>query len=186
MIKKYVIWSRPNHPRGVSSFEEYIKGNYGWISCSAPLYGSEMKNRYISLLSCEDTKSSDLTDVLSALVQFNAKEISVKLAAMYARKYNPAYREQRTQIQYGYPYIDTDNATIIRDTTHVTYDQSMQDDDDSEQAKLELSKTDIQMVRVVEDLINTLISKGIIALSDLPQLAQTKINNRSAERGKIK
>ena len=105
---------------------------------------------------------------------------------MYARKYNPAYIDLMTQVQYGYPYLSNDNVTIVRDTTHVDYSQAMQDDDTSETSKLELVKTDLGMIRVLEDLVSTLITKNIIALNDLPASAQTKINNRANERGKIK
>jgi len=45
-----------------------------------------------------------------------------------------------------------------------------------------LNDSDIPLVRVLEDLINTLVSKGTIALSDLPQVAQDKLNARNDAR----
>lgn len=186
MAKKYVLWSKPAHPRGAASFKEFVGSNYGWITCSDPLYGSETENKYVSSLECEDSKATDLSTIITTLSQFNAKEVSPKLAVMYARKYNPAYIDTMTQIQYGYPYIDTDGVTIKRDTTHVDYSQAMQDDDTSENAKLILASTDIGIIRVVEDLVSVLIIKGTITLTDLPSASQTKINNRNIERGKIK
>lgn len=38
------------------------------------------------------------------------------------------------------------------------------------------------MVRVLEDLIEVLMSKGIISITDLPQAAQSKLINRTQAR----
>lgn len=48
-----------------------------------------------------------------------------------------------------------------------------------------LSATDKDMARVGEDLLALLISKGIILMSELPQQAQDKINERAALRAQI-
>lgn len=53
-------------------------------------------------------------------------------------------------------------------------------------AKAELSQTDTGMIRVIEDLIDTLIDKNVIAINDLPVEAKDKINNRKILRDKIK
>src|SRR3972149_426079 len=182
MVKKYIVWSASNHSRGTASLKDYLAGNYGWLVCSEPLYGSEKENKYVSLLECKEDRATDLSNIIATLTAWTAKEISPKLAVMYARKYNPAYIDLMTQVQYGYPYLSNDNVTIVRDTTHVDYSQAMQDDDTSETSKLELVKTDLGMIRVLEDLVSTLITKNIIALNDLPASAQTKINNRANER----
>ncbi len=42
----------------------------------------------------------------------------------------------------------------------------------------ELVRSDLDLVRVVEDLINVLIEKNIICFTDLPYIAQKKINRR--------
>lgn len=47
-----------------------------------------------------------------------------------------------------------------------------------------LSASDMDFIRVSEDLIDTLIDKNIILLADLPAGAQEKINNRKDLRQK--
>ena len=51
--------------------------------------------------------------------------------------------------------------------------------DAKEQAKAELRESDSDMARIAEDLIATLISKGVIASSDLPKPAQDKLLERA-------
>ena len=46
--------------------------------------------------------------------------------------------------------------------------------------------SDIDMARVTEDLIQTLIERGIINFSDLPLQAQEKLNDRHLLRGQIR
>jgi hypothetical protein len=45
-----------------------------------------------------------------------------------------------------------------------------------------LQQSDLEMVRVLEDLIDVLMSKGIISITDLPQAAQSKLINRTQAR----
>ena len=52
-------------------------------------------------------------------------------------------------------------------------------------AAAQLAASDIEMARITEDLIHTLITKGVIAASDLPQAAQIKLAGRKALRGKL-
>lgn len=52
-------------------------------------------------------------------------------------------------------------------------------------AKAQIGATDKDMARVSEDLINILVSKNIITLSELPLTTQEKINKRKALRNKI-
>ena len=49
----------------------------------------------------------------------------------------------------------------------------------------ELAASDAGMIRIIEDLTETLIAKGVIAVADLPQFAQDKLNNRKALRVKL-
>ena len=56
---------------------------------------------------------------------------------------------------------------------------------DSEQATDDLSASDTGMIRVLEDLVATLIANGTITLTDLPQEAQDKITLRSVNRSKL-
>jgi hypothetical protein len=46
----------------------------------------------------------------------------------------------------------------------------------------ELEASDLELIRVVEDLITVLIDNGILKLTDLPPAAQTKL----AQRGKLR
>ncbi|MFJ2976281.1 tryptophan synthase subunit beta [Kluyvera sp. NPDC087067] len=45
-----------------------------------------------------------------------------------------------------------------------------------------LQQSDLEMVRVLEDLIEVLMSKGVISITDLPPAAQTKLLNRAQAR----
>jgi hypothetical protein len=55
-----------------------------------------------------------------------------------------------------------------------------------ESAKRDLSLTDRQMVRVVDDLIDLLDSKGVISKSaDLPQAVQDRLSERAAKRSQM-
>ena len=56
---------------------------------------------------------------------------------------------------------------------------------DANEKKAAVAATDNDFVRVSEDLIDTLIEKEVIALSDLPEAAQTKYNNRKTLRDQI-
>ncbi len=59
----------------------------------------------------------------------------------------------------------------------------------NEKSRLEtvdqISQTDKEMARVGEDLLNVLINKGVIALTDLPQTAQNKLSQRAVLRSKL-
>lgn len=46
----------------------------------------------------------------------------------------------------------------------------------------QLQQSDLNMVRVLEDLIEVLMSKGIISITDLPPAAQHKLLNRAQAR----
>jgi hypothetical protein len=47
------------------------------------------------------------------------------------------------------------------------------------------AETDQSLIRVIEDLIETLVEKKVIALSDLPEPARQKIQDRRALRDSI-
>lgn len=49
-------------------------------------------------------------------------------------------------------------------------------------AKTLLSSSDMALIRVLEDLINTLIDKGVILFTDLPPAARAKLANREKFR----
>ena len=46
----------------------------------------------------------------------------------------------------------------------------------------QLRKSDLEMIRVLDDLIEVLISKGVILVTDLPAPAQAKLMDRSQAR----
>lgn len=48
-----------------------------------------------------------------------------------------------------------------------------------------LVQTDLQMARVLEDVVNLLIDKSVIRFTDLPEAAQSKLLIRKEMRGKF-
>lgn len=60
-----------------------------------------------------------------------------------------------------------------------------QEDDRTEGIIEQLSNTDKNIIRVLEDLITILIQKGSITLSDFPQKVQDKLLERKALRDQI-
>ena len=57
--------------------------------------------------------------------------------------------------------------------------------DAKEQAKAELRESDSDMARIAEDLITALITKGVLAESDIPKSAHDKMAKRSELRSKL-
>lgn len=49
----------------------------------------------------------------------------------------------------------------------------------------ELSETDLSLIRVIEDIVDTLIEKNVIMFTDLPAHAREKILQRKNTRKKI-
>lgn len=49
-----------------------------------------------------------------------------------------------------------------------------------------LTQSDLALVRVLEDLIDTLIEKGLIQFTDLPPAAQAKLLSRRETRAALK
>ncbi|ASL28098.1 tryptophan synthase subunit beta [Azotobacter chroococcum] len=47
---------------------------------------------------------------------------------------------------------------------------------------LQLRQSDLEMIRVLEDLIYALIDKGVLRITDLPEAAQAKLAGRSRAR----
>ncbi|MBV5298876.1 MAG: hypothetical protein JZU64_12285 [Rhodoferax sp.] len=48
-----------------------------------------------------------------------------------------------------------------------------------------LSQTDVGLARVLEDLIDVLITRGILQFTDLPQAAQAKLLERRQSRASL-
>ena len=49
-----------------------------------------------------------------------------------------------------------------------------------------LKQSDLDMIRVIEDLIDVLINKNIITFTDFPEISQSKIVSRQAIRQKLR
>ena len=56
---------------------------------------------------------------------------------------------------------------------------------DVESSLLQLKQSDLDMIRVLDDLINVLISKGVLRITDLPEAAQAKLVGRSKARDSL-
>lgn len=61
-----------------------------------------------------------------------------------------------------------------------------QGDKEDKDIKQQLSSSDLEFVRVLEDLIEVLISNGTIRLTDLPPKALEKLNERKRTRKQLK
>ncbi|NIE76733.1 tryptophan synthase subunit beta [Pantoea sp. Ap-967] len=55
-------------------------------------------------------------------------------------------------------------------------------DDVVENSLRQLKQSDLDMIRVLEDLIDVLTTKGVLSITDLPAGAQAKLLNRSSAR----
>ena len=57
--------------------------------------------------------------------------------------------------------------------------------DPAAQAKAELAESDSDMARIVEDLINVMLTKDLITESDIPQSAHDKMARRAKLRSRL-
>jgi len=73
-------------------------------------------------------------------------------------------------------YISLENAELIEFIKQAATNHDV---------KAVLSSSDVALVRVLEDLINTLIDKNVIQFTDLPLVAQGKLANREKIRGHL-
>ncbi len=79
-----------------------------------------------------------------------------------------------SELKMGYELITADEAM---DVFKRIYPEAIK-----MQVSHELHHTDTQMIRVIEDLIELLIAKNVIQLTELPRAAQQKIFNRKKIR----
>jgi len=61
-----------------------------------------------------------------------------------------------------------------------------QDENQSKSMVKYLQQSDLNMIRVIEDLINILIKKNIIRFTDFPEASQSKIVNRQKIREQLR
>ncbi|MEW7312170.1 tryptophan synthase subunit beta [Buttiauxella gaviniae] len=72
---------------------------------------------------------------------------------------------------------------IFSDTPEITaWNNARNVVDESLHHKELLQRSDLEMVRVLDDLIFLLIQKGVITITDLPPMAQVKLMNRAHAR----
>lgn len=81
-----------------------------------------------------------------------------------------------TQQNEGQEYISLDNAELIDFIKQTATNHDV---------KTVLSSSDVALIRVLEDLIDTLIDKNVIQFTDLPLVAQGKLANREKIRGHL-
>lgn len=56
---------------------------------------------------------------------------------------------------------------------------------DKDKIRGDLAESDKKMARIGEDILDVLISKGILQMTDLPATAQETISERKSKRGKL-
>lgn len=49
----------------------------------------------------------------------------------------------------------------------------------------QLKQSDLDMVRVLEDVVNILIERGVISFTDLPEAARNKLDERAVVRAEL-
>ncbi|WP_137820528.1 tryptophan synthase subunit beta [Pseudomonas sp. 2FG] len=50
---------------------------------------------------------------------------------------------------------------------------------------MSLQHSDLELVRVIEDLVSVLVSRGLIRYTDLPEAARNKLSNRVEARAQL-
>ena len=91
------------------------------------------------------------------------------------------------------PYIKRDpggRITGISDRADSGYEEELDIENPDVQAYLELARSeltssDVETIRVIEDLIDILIEKKLIVFTDLPRAAQIKLTKRQRMRGDL-
>ncbi len=78
-------------------------------------------------------------------------------------------------------FLESDNPELVSFLTQIGQQQ------DGKQGEIhqELAASDLEMIRVLEDLITTLIDKRVLMMTDLPKAAQRKLSKRYALRSKL-
>lgn len=96
-------------------------------------------------------------------------------------------------------YVERDdqgNITAVFDTPQDNAQEQLSISDDelveflrktenSAEALAALSMSDLALIRVLEDLVNTLIDKNVILFTDLPMAAREKLANREKIRNRL-
>ncbi|RJX18975.1 MAG: hypothetical protein C4575_09365 [Desulforudis sp.] len=110
------------------------------------------------------------------------------------RSYDTGYLAHRCGAEPGHPETRiADGVLYIGGVTQDVLDQVWASYDpeaavtwrEQEKAKLDLAASDTGTVRVVEDLVDALVAKGVISLDDLPAVAAAKLSTRKALRDRL-
>jgi hypothetical protein len=80
------------------------------------------------------------------------------------------------------PFENSDEQLPIDSPELIQY---LIDSSSSDEAKTALSGSDYTLIRVIEDIVNTLVERNIILFTDLPQAAQEKLSSRQKVRGHL-
>jgi len=83
---------------------------------------------------------------------------------------------------YDSPQSDAHESVSINSEELVAF---LRESESTADARAALNDSDLALVRVLEDLINTLIDKGVILFTDLPIAAREKLSNREKIRGHL-
>ena len=59
------------------------------------------------------------------------------------------------------------------------------DEGTSDEVRIQLGESDIGLIRVIEDLVDVLLRKGLITITDLPAEARDKLTLRRVLRSKM-
>ena len=78
-------------------------------------------------------------------------------------------------------FLETDNPEL----TAFLVQMGQQQDGKEGEIHQELVASDFEMIRVLEDLITTLIDKRVLMMTDLPKAAQRKLSQRYSLRSKL-
>ncbi len=81
-----------------------------------------------------------------------------------------------TENESSQEYLPIDNPELI---------SYLKQSNNSDEIKAVLSVSDVALIRVLEDLINTLIDQKVILFTDLPLAAREKLSEREKIRGHL-
>lgn len=93
-------------------------------------------------------------------------------------------RDSNGQIISAYEAAQ-DNATEFLSIDSIELREFLANSASKKDVQAALSTSDVALVRVLEDLINTLIDKKVILFTDLPMAAREKLSNREKIRGQL-
>jgi len=79
----------------------------------------------------------------------------------------------------------SDQAQEYVSIDHPELTNYLKQSDNSDDVKAALSVSDVALVRVLEDLVNTLIDQKVILFTDLPLAAREKLSEREKIRGHL-